>query len=154
MLVWTVVRYFPALQQSPQIAVFKIFSRRTVSVCQFGIVIIGCFIFASAANWLFHTVTVRFNASSERDIPSQRVGDSDAVLNYGIVIDCGSSGSRVFVYCWPPHNGEAHQLLNIHLLRDSNGNPAVMKTEPGTVLLCNKRTCMSSVSQKTPPAVF
>jgi len=120
------------LGQPYQIAVYKVFSRRTVSICHFGIVIIGCFIFATVANWLFHIITVRFSPATERDTQSQRAGQpSEVVLNYGIVIDCGSSGSRVFIYCWPPHSGEPHQLLNIRLFRDSNDNPAIMKTEPG-----------------------
>ena len=76
-----------------------------------------------------------FFNSTERATHSYQAGEvNDEILNYGVVIDCGSSGSRVFVYCWPPHNGEPHQLLNIRLLRDSNGNPAVMKTEPGKFL--------------------
>jgi len=117
-----------------QIAVYKVFSRRTVSVCQFGVAIFGCFILATAANWLFHAIIAKISAATERDTHSQEGGElNDAGVNYGVVIDCGSSGSRVFVYCWPPHSGQPHQLLNIRLLRDSNGNPAVMKTEPGIV---------------------
>jgi len=123
--------------QPYQIAVYKVFSRRAVYACYFGIVIVGCFIVATAANWLFHTITVSFSAATERGIQShQALGLNEAELNYGVVIDCGSSGSRVFVYCWPPHTGEPHQLLNIRLLLDTNGNPAIMKTEPGKYILC------------------
>jgi len=132
----SVVRYLSILVQPIQpyqIAVYKLFSRRAVTACYFGIIIVGCFIFATAANWLFHAVTVNLSAASKRGTTSsQQVGELTEVdLNYGVVIDCGSSGSRVFVYCWPPHTGQPHQLLNIRLLRDDNGNPAVMKTEPG-----------------------
>ncbi|XP_043912658.1 ectonucleoside triphosphate diphosphohydrolase 7 isoform X2 [Protopterus annectens] len=52
-------------------------------------------------------------------------------LNYGLVIDCGSSGSRVFVYFWPPHNGNPHDLLDIKQMRDKNRKPVVMKIKPG-----------------------
>uniref|UniRef100_A0A8C3E2G4 Ectonucleoside triphosphate diphosphohydrolase 4 n=1 Tax=Corvus moneduloides TaxID=1196302 RepID=A0A8C3E2G4_CORMO len=52
-------------------------------------------------------------------------------LNYGIVVDCGSSGSRIFVYCWPRHNGNPHELLDIQQMRDSNRRPVVMKIKPG-----------------------
>lgn len=68
-----------------------------------------------------------------------RVTDVDATdtsnpnLNYGLVVDCGSSGSRVFVYCWPRHNGNLHELLNIQQMRDQHRKPVVMKIKPGTV---------------------
>ncbi|XP_005922704.1 ectonucleoside triphosphate diphosphohydrolase 4 isoform X1 [Haplochromis burtoni] len=66
-----------------------------------------------------------------------RVTDIDATdttnpnLNYGLVVDCGSSGSRVFVYCWPRHNGNPHELLDIRQMRDQNRKPVVMKIKPG-----------------------
>lgn len=53
------------------------------------------------------------------------------VLHYGIVVDCGSSGSRVFVYFWPPHDGNPKELLNIQQMRDEHAKPVVMKVEPG-----------------------
>lgn len=56
---------------------------------------------------------------------------SNPYLNYGIVVDCGSSGSRVFVYCWPRHNGNPHDLLDIKQMRDKNRKPVVMKIKPG-----------------------
>ncbi|KAL4623049.1 ectonucleoside triphosphate diphosphohydrolase 4 isoform X1 [Arapaima gigas] len=68
---------------------------------------------------------------------SVRVTDTDATdtsnpnLNYGLVIDCGSSGSRVFVYCWPRHNGNPHDLLDIRQMRDQHRKPVVMKIKPG-----------------------
>lgn len=52
-------------------------------------------------------------------------------LNYGIVVDCGSSGSRVFVYYWPPHNGNPHTLLDIRQMRDHDRRPVVKKIKPG-----------------------
>ncbi|KAM4578439.1 ectonucleoside triphosphate diphosphohydrolase 4 isoform 2-T2 [Fundulus diaphanus] len=66
-----------------------------------------------------------------------RVTDSDATdtsnpnLNYGLVVDCGSSGSRVFVYCWPRHNGNPRELLDIRQMRDQHRKPVVMKIKPG-----------------------
>lgn len=55
----------------------------------------------------------------------------DSLLNYGIVIDCGSSGSRVFVYFWPQHQGSPNELLHIQPLRDEAARPVVKKIEPG-----------------------
>ncbi|NWY64310.1 ENTP7 diphosphohydrolase, partial [Erithacus rubecula] len=55
----------------------------------------------------------------------------DSSLNYGVVVDCGSSGSRIFVYFWPPHNGNPHDLLDIKQMRDRNSRPVVKKIKPG-----------------------
>lgn len=55
----------------------------------------------------------------------------DSALSYGVVIDCGSSGSRVFVYFWPPHNGNPHDLLDIKQMRDRSSRPVVKKIKPG-----------------------
>lgn len=52
-------------------------------------------------------------------------------LHYGIVIDCGSSGSRIYVYYWPPHSGNPHDLLNVQQLMDPEGKPVVKKVSPG-----------------------
>uniref|UniRef100_A0A8C2J5S9 nucleoside-triphosphate phosphatase n=1 Tax=Cyprinus carpio TaxID=7962 RepID=A0A8C2J5S9_CYPCA len=66
-----------------------------------------------------------------------RVPDMEATdtnnpnLNYGLVVDCGSSGSRVFVYTWPRHNGNLHELLDIKQMRDKHRKPVVMKIKPG-----------------------
>lgn len=56
---------------------------------------------------------------------------SDPSLTYGVVVDCGSSGSRVFVYYWPPHNGNPHTLLDIRQMRDRDRVPVVKKIKPG-----------------------
>ncbi|XP_005808552.1 ectonucleoside triphosphate diphosphohydrolase 4 isoform X2 [Xiphophorus maculatus] len=56
---------------------------------------------------------------------------SNPNLNYGLVVDCGSSGSRVFVYCWPRHNGNPRELLDIRQMRDQHRKPVVMKIKPG-----------------------
>ncbi|NWU95638.1 ENTP7 diphosphohydrolase, partial [Upupa epops] len=55
----------------------------------------------------------------------------DSALSYGVVVDCGSSGSRVFVYFWPPHNGNPHDLLDIKQMRDRGSRPVVKKIKPG-----------------------
>ncbi|XP_077417544.1 ectonucleoside triphosphate diphosphohydrolase 4 isoform X2 [Vanacampus margaritifer] len=66
-----------------------------------------------------------------------RVTDVDATdatnpdLNYGLVVDCGSSGSRMYVYCWPSHNGNPRKLLDIRQMRDQNRKSVVMKIKPG-----------------------
>lgn len=52
-------------------------------------------------------------------------------VHYGIVLDCGSSGTRVYVYVWPPHTGNPKDLLNIQQLKDQNNQPVVKKVTPG-----------------------
>ncbi|XP_032220507.2 ectonucleoside triphosphate diphosphohydrolase 4-like [Nematostella vectensis] len=67
----------------------------------------------------------RFNlaVSSEHDETSQ--------YSYGLVVDCGSSGSRIYIYYWPPHNGNPEELLQIKQMKDSKGYPVRKKIKPG-----------------------
>ncbi|XP_030319839.1 ectonucleoside triphosphate diphosphohydrolase 4 isoform X2 [Calypte anna] len=105
------------------------------------VVVLG--ILAAAASLLCYSLLVIRSkygrASRERRFQRylSRVGDTEATdtsnpnLSYGIVVDCGSSGSRIFVYCWPRHNGNPHDLLDIQQMRDKNRKPVVMKIKPG-----------------------
>lgn len=52
-------------------------------------------------------------------------------FSYGVVIDCGSSGSRVFIYYWPPHTGNKNELLKMKQMIDLDGNPVRLKIKPG-----------------------
>ncbi|XP_078587377.1 ectonucleoside triphosphate diphosphohydrolase 4-like isoform X1 [Branchiostoma floridae x Branchiostoma japonicum] len=61
----------------------------------------------------------------------------DPNLYYGIVVDCGSSGSRVFVYSWPRHTGNPAQLLDIRQMRDLQGRPVVKRITPGLSTLAS-----------------
>lgn len=72
----------------------------------------------------------------KRDVPSVQSMDITSStdtpnIHYGIVIDCGSSGSRVYVYNWPPHSGNPSDLLNIQQLIDHEGKPVMKKVSPG-----------------------
>ncbi|OXB54294.1 hypothetical protein ASZ78_002813, partial [Callipepla squamata] len=114
------------------------------------IVVIG--ILTAAVSLLYYSLVVirnkygrasrdrRFHRGDNTKFSSRylaRVTDTEATdtnnpnLNYGIVVDCGSSGSRIFVYCWPRHNGNPHDLLDIKQMRDKNRKPVVMKIKPG-----------------------
>uniref|UniRef100_A0A8C3QXZ7 nucleoside-triphosphate phosphatase n=1 Tax=Cyanoderma ruficeps TaxID=181631 RepID=A0A8C3QXZ7_9PASS len=73
----------------------------------------------------------RFHRYLARARDAEATDTRDAALSYGLVVDCGSSGSRLFVYCWPRHNGNPKDLLDIQQMRDSNSNPVVMKIKPG-----------------------
>ncbi|NXB30743.1 ENTP4 diphosphohydrolase, partial [Eulacestoma nigropectus] len=97
----------------------------------------------AAALLLCSLLLLRSKYGRARDRSSHRylarVTDTEATdtknpnLNYGIVVDCGSSGSRIFVYCWPRHNGNPHELLDIQQMRDSHRKPVVMKIKPGRI---------------------
>lgn len=51
-------------------------------------------------------------------------------LHYAIVLDAGSSGTRAYLYSWPEHSGDAHELLKISPLLE-DGEPMVKKVSPG-----------------------
>ena len=65
-------------------------------------------------------------------IPNMHIEGSS--FHYGIVIDCGSSGSRIFIYYWPPHSGNPHELLKLHQMMDHDSHPVRMKIKPGTII--------------------
>jgi len=58
-------------------------------------------------------------------------------LSYGVVIDCGSSGSRVYIMYWPPHTGSKAELLKIKQMIDVDGNPVQKKIKPGISSFAN-----------------
>lgn len=59
------------------------------------------------------------------------IHEKNSIYHYGIVLDCGSSGTRVFIYYWPDHNGNPDHLLNIHQMMDRDGQPVRLKVRPG-----------------------
>uniref|UniRef100_A0A7M4F725 nucleoside-triphosphate phosphatase n=1 Tax=Crocodylus porosus TaxID=8502 RepID=A0A7M4F725_CROPO len=105
------------------------------------IVVIG--ILAAAVSLLYYSLVVirnkygrayrdkKFHRYLARVTDTEATDISNPNLNYGIVVDCGSSGSRIFVYCWPRHNGNPHDLLDIKQMRDKDRKPVVMKIKPG-----------------------
>jgi len=70
--------------------------------------------------------SVLFSSSPDTDIGSH---------NYGVVIDAGSSGSKVQLFHWPPHNGDPTRLLKIEPLVDKMGDTLVTRVHPG-VCVC------------------
>ncbi len=48
-----------------------------------------------------------------------------------MVIDAGSSSSKLFVYSWPDHTGESDKLLHIRPVRDPEGKPVYAKVKQG-----------------------
>lgn len=66
-----------------------------------------------------------------------KINDREGDHSYGVVIDCGSSGSRVFVYYWPKHSGHPSELLKIQQLADG-GVPVVKKIKPGIATNANR----------------
>ena len=51
--------------------------------------------------------------------------------SFGIVMDLGSSGSRVHLFHWAPHSGDPSKLLKIDSLTDSQEIPLIKKSTPG-----------------------
>uniref|UniRef100_A0A0G2JX61 Ectonucleoside triphosphate diphosphohydrolase 4 n=1 Tax=Rattus norvegicus TaxID=10116 RepID=A0A0G2JX61_RAT len=106
-----------------QIVVISILAA-AVSLLYFSVVIIR-----SKYGWL--SKDKKFQRYLARVTDVEATDTNNPNVNYGIVVDCGSSGSRIFVYCWPQHNGNPHDLLDIRQMRDKNRKPVVMKIKPG-----------------------
>lgn len=61
-----------------------------------------------------------------------RLNDLKHDLSYAVLVDAGSSGSRVQIYVWSPHSGDPRQLLTIRFLKDpTTGKDVFKKITPG-----------------------
>ncbi|XP_030058794.1 ectonucleoside triphosphate diphosphohydrolase 7 [Microcaecilia unicolor] len=116
------------------------FARRHLAFFTLFIVVFILILLPITDLWLWHSRPLK-DRQFEKYLA--RVGDLEATdtrnpqLNYGVVIDCGSSGSRVFVYFWPPHNGNPHDLLDIKQMRDESSQPVVKKIKPGISVMAS-----------------
>ena len=56
-----------------------------------------------------------------------------SIVNFAVVVDAGSSGSRAYLYGWPQHSGDPHELLKITPLttEDYGAKPLYKKVTPG-----------------------
>ncbi|XP_069140277.1 ectonucleoside triphosphate diphosphohydrolase 7-like isoform X2 [Argopecten irradians] len=114
------------------------FSARQISAAIFCFILLGVMLFilieVSKGGMTRHQGSADTHKSPRQPL-STNTGDIHPVLGpgvrYGIVIDCGSSGSRIYVYFWPPHSGNARDLLNIQQLMGPDGKPVVKKITPG-----------------------
>ena len=87
-----------------------------------------CIIFSVCKNKYivskYHSVLISVPGSSPTYEPM--VADT----HYAVVLDAGSSGTRAYLYSWPDHSGDKHELLKISpLLQD--GEPMLKKATPG-----------------------
>ncbi|XP_018644327.1 guanosine-diphosphatase, putative [Schistosoma mansoni] len=58
--------------------------------------------------------------------------------NYIIIVDAGSSGSRMFVYTWQIKAESLSGLEDVEILKDVLGNPVVKKKSPGLSSFADK----------------
>ena len=105
----------------------------------FIIVLLGTLFLVGNVNW-YGNRTRRFASTDFYE------HGADSHHHYGIVIDCGSSGSRVFIYYWPPHNGNPDELLQIKQMKDTRGNPVRMKIKPGIIFRTDPMNYICSFS--------
>ena len=70
---------------------------------------------------------------------------SEPELHYAVVMDAGSSGTRAYLYTWPQHTGDPHQLLKISpLLQVSFLNQIYNIDKPMTCKICNENFLFSN----------
>ncbi|KAI1729873.1 GDA1/CD39 (nucleoside phosphatase) family domain-containing protein [Ditylenchus destructor] len=74
---------------------------------------------------LINNLLTTFSGS---DVTVISKGASDD-LNYGIIIDAGSTGSRLFLYSWRSNSDQ--ELIDIRAVEDNSGQPVVKKVSPG-----------------------
>ena len=91
--------------------------------------IVAVFIIFFFILWTYHFIHIELS-NDYLSQPGKNIDEKED-LNYGVVVDCGSSGSRLFVYYWKKSNEIPGELLNITSLLDSKNEPVVLKIEPG-----------------------
>ena len=72
---------------------------------------------------------------------------SEPELHYAVVMDAGSSGTRAYLYTWPQHTGDPHQLLKISpLLQVSFLNQIYNIEKPMSCKISHENSCFQTIS--------
>uniref|UniRef100_T1JHJ1 Uncharacterized protein n=1 Tax=Strigamia maritima TaxID=126957 RepID=T1JHJ1_STRMM len=109
---------------------------KLVLICTFGIGII-LLLFQLLSTYTSITQKSVDSSPYSAFTPSLSLDILDDV-QYAAVIDAGSSGSRIYIYSWPPHTGDSNELLRIRPLVDLTGEPIMKKIEPGLSSVANE----------------
>lgn len=73
----------------------------------------------------------RFSSTNDTDA-EKAVSDPDSPnQTYGVIVDCGSSGTRAHLYEWDTNKSYPELLHDIEPMRDENGKPITKKVVPG-----------------------
>uniref|UniRef100_A0A5K3EUY5 Apyrase n=1 Tax=Mesocestoides corti TaxID=53468 RepID=A0A5K3EUY5_MESCO len=83
-----------------------------------------CFFVLYLLLTFIYTPSVAYVADSHR-------ASSQAAYRYAIIVDAGSSGSRLFVYCIPLIESTTRSLPSVTLCTDDKGEPLTKKVNPG-----------------------
>ncbi|CAG0883208.1 unnamed protein product, partial [Darwinula stevensoni] len=89
------------------------------------------FLFCVGFSFLILVVEAFLHASDSSGGTTWAMSPSECI-HYAVMVDAGSSGSRVYLYCWPEHSGVRHHLLDIRALKNpETKEPLHKRLTPG-----------------------
>lgn len=107
------------------------------SLARIALLTLLCIIAVTSLSVIVYMNSTYFKLASCCTWGNTMLSESTLEHNFAVVIDAGSSGSRVFIYHWPRHDGDPSHLLKIDQLFKDKA-PVVKKIEPGLSAFADK----------------